>query len=370
MYNKQLYLQQLTWLRGYAAFLVIVSHSLRATEVGYFEGDIPAQATIARLFDLGTFGVLIFFVLSGCTLYLSNEKYLALKQIPVFYAKRVLRIWPAYLVSLLLYILAGFVFREFYVEPGGYWIEQQFLSKFSLVDLGSYIFLIFNITGPDGLFNNAYWSLPIEFQYYLMLPLIAASLRITGMIGPCLIAVSLFILPRTNFITIDNNQVFTLALSFCGGVILAYIYKKSKYQLNSIIAFCGIIISMAIVILLSTGVITAPDVAYISNIWNLYIWMALITVALFLFSEIRLSPVLENAFSWYGTISYSTYLYHNIFIAMCVLIVSNTRLITADYKFYFTFLTSLICSYFIASLSYKYIEEPFIKKGRSLGLLR
>ena len=364
-----MYLQQLTWLRGFAAFLVIVSHSLRATEVSYFEGDIPAQVTLARLFDLGTFGVLIFFVLSGCTLYISNEKYLALKQIPVFYTKRVLRIWPAYLVSLIFYILAGFLFREFYSEPQGHWIEKQFLTDFNLTDLGSYIFLIFNITGPDGLFNNAYWSLPVEFQYYILLPLIVASLRMTGMAGPCLIAILLFILPRTNLISIDNNQVFTLALSFCGGVLLGYIYKRTKYQLNPFMACCGILSTIITVMLISTGSITVPDVPYFSNLWNLYIWMAIFIVALILFSDIRLSLRLERSLSWYGKISYSTYLYHNLFIAMFVLIISNTMLITADYKFYITFLFSLISSYFIAGLSYKFVEEPFIRKGKTLRLI-
>jgi len=65
------YIEQLTWLRGFAAFLVIVSHTLRATEVEYLKGDEASSNILMTLLDLGSFGVVLFFVLSGCTLYIS-----------------------------------------------------------------------------------------------------------------------------------------------------------------------------------------------------------------------------------------------------------------------------------------------------------
>ena len=37
--NGKDYLEQLTWLRGLAAFFVIVSHTIRATEVQYSAKD-------------------------------------------------------------------------------------------------------------------------------------------------------------------------------------------------------------------------------------------------------------------------------------------------------------------------------------------
>ena len=59
------HLEQLTYLRGIAAFFVLVSHTLRATEVKYNSNDEVGDFVIMSLFDMGSFGVVLFFVLSG-----------------------------------------------------------------------------------------------------------------------------------------------------------------------------------------------------------------------------------------------------------------------------------------------------------------
>lgn len=108
--DKQ-YLDILTWLRAIAAFFVVVSHSLRTAEVSYFPGDSEVFFLPLNIVDLGTFGVTLFFALSGCTLYISNsDKIESFKSLPSFYIKRFFRIWPIFFVSLLVYIL----FIEFF----------------------------------------------------------------------------------------------------------------------------------------------------------------------------------------------------------------------------------------------------------------
>jgi len=68
----------------------------------------------------------------------------------------------------------------------------------------------------------------------------------------------------------------------------------------------------------------------------------------------------------YGEISYSTYLYHNIFIGASVLIIVNTGLYGDEIKLFFTFFLTLFFSYFAALYSYRYIELPRINLGRQL----
>ena len=66
------YIEQLTWLRGFAAFVVIVSHTIAATEVAYGAMDTGGRFAPLSLLDLGTFGVILFCVLTTYTHSTSN----------------------------------------------------------------------------------------------------------------------------------------------------------------------------------------------------------------------------------------------------------------------------------------------------------
>ena len=144
------------------------------------------------------FGVMLFFTLSGCTLYLSNSNKISSGNLSTFYLKRLFRIWPAYIASLLLYLLFRPLFNLWYSDPTGHWIEKQFMASFNLSDFISYITLTSNLFGERGLFNNAYWSLPVEFQYYLLFPLAILLTRHLGTIGPIFLALLLYSIPKTD----------------------------------------------------------------------------------------------------------------------------------------------------------------------------
>ncbi|MCF6325013.1 MAG: acyltransferase [Gammaproteobacteria bacterium] len=359
------YIDQLTWLRGIAAFFVIVSHTVRATEVKYGSNDEISNFLLMSLLDLGSFGVVLFFVLSGCTLYISSSDKVRHKEIITFYIKRFFRIWPAFVVSLVLYIGFSFIFSALYINPQGHWVEKQFLSQASIYDVFSYLSFTFNITGPGGLFNNAYWSLPVEFQYYIIFPVIVASLRY-GVLGPVVIGVSLFLFPRLGFFDFDNNIVFTLAFSFCGGVLVGYIYKKTKFRIKSFTGIIILAILVGIVSAITNSYIVLPDIPVVSGKWNWYGGIAIITVFVALVTKINLYNSIEMFLKHYGTISYSTYLYHNIFIAIAVLFIIHFEIYDSSLRLFITFFFTLIASYFCAIASYMYIEKPSIELGRSI----
>ena len=171
MATQKVNLVQLTWMRGIASFWVICSHVNRAAEVGYTPQDNASSNVILSALDLGTLGVALFFTLSGVTLFLSNRK-ISTESPFRFYIKRFFRIWPAYFFALLVYIAAGFLFREWYVGNPEFWVAEQFTKEYSGSDVALYSLLAFNFSGPGGLFNNAFWSLPVEFQYYLIFPIL------------------------------------------------------------------------------------------------------------------------------------------------------------------------------------------------------
>jgi len=359
------YIDQLTWLRGIAAFFVIVSHTIRATEVKYSSHDEISSFFFMSLFDLGSFGVVLFFVLSGCTLYISNSDKMGRKGIIIFYIKRFFRIWPAFAVSLVPYIGIGFIFSVLYIEAQGHWVEKQFLSQYSIYDLFSYLSFTFNITGPGGLFNNAYWSLPVEFQYYIIFPIIVASLRY-GVFGPIILGVSLYLLPKLDFFYFDNNIVFTLAFSFCGGVLVGYIYKKTEFRIKSFVGVVILAVLVSLAVAIARSYIVLPDIPVVSGKWNWYGGIAIITVFVSLVTKIRLYNRVEIFLKHYGTISYGTYLYHNIFVAIAVLFIIHFEIYDSSLRLFITFVFTLIASYLFAAASYRYIEKPSIAFGRSI----
>lgn len=138
-------------LRGMAALMVIASH---ASGVGL--NLIPGLS----LTGIGKHGVYLFFVLSA---FLLTWQWLACwptqgsdfrARLGDYLLGRVARIFPLYaLVLLLAFILGG---------PGlGVSIDSTGLWQHLLLLRG------------DGI----YWSIPVEFQYYLLLPLVAAALH-------------------------------------------------------------------------------------------------------------------------------------------------------------------------------------------------
>lgn len=364
--NSTNYIEQLTWLRGIAAFFVILSHTIRATGVSYNQAEETSYFFNDYFFNLGSFGVVLFFALSGCTLYISNANKLIKKGIRHFYIKRFFRIWPAFVVSLFVYITFRGIFSTYYGEAQQFWIERQFLLPYSITDVLSYLSFTFNISGPEELFNNAYWSLPVEFQYYLIFPIIIYSLIYLGFMGPLLISAILYALPRLGFINFNDNLFFILSFSFCGGVLVGYIYKKYNFLIKPRTGFFILILLVLFIFRVNDSYLILSNIPIISNTWLWHCLTAISAVFILLNTKIEVHSKFESFLKYYGTISYSTYLYHNIFIGIAILLIINFEIYNSTFKIIFTLVFTLITTYYCASLSYKYIEKPFIAIGRKM----
>jgi peptidoglycan/LPS O-acetylase OafA/YrhL len=142
-------------LRALAILLVMSWHIPKA-------GLPPVMITIRQF---GWLGVDIFFVLSGFLI--GSEIFRQLGDggrvdLKVFYAKRILRIWPAFLVILAVYLLWPNLRESPHLMP--VWRLLTFTANFGLD---------YRITGA---FTHV-WSLCVEEQFYLALPLMALALH-------------------------------------------------------------------------------------------------------------------------------------------------------------------------------------------------
>jgi peptidoglycan/LPS O-acetylase OafA/YrhL len=119
------------------------------------------------LFLSGGSGVTLFFVLSGFLLFLPYARALLTTQLwpdaRLFYLRRAWRILPGYYVSLFLIVMLQ---QPQYLAPS-HWHE---LLLFLALFMDSTPSTFQHMNGP-------YWTLAIEWQFYLLLPLIALAIR-------------------------------------------------------------------------------------------------------------------------------------------------------------------------------------------------
>ena len=114
----------------------------------------------------GGAGVTLFFVLSGFLLFMPYAKaFLFDKSWPKtwqFYMRRVLRIVPAYYIALFLIIILS---QQQYLQPA-HWLDVSLFLTF-FMDSTSLTYMKLN--GP-------FWTLAVEWQFYLLLPLMMLAI--------------------------------------------------------------------------------------------------------------------------------------------------------------------------------------------------
>ncbi len=153
-------------VRGVAVLMVIVFHINRMTGDNLWSRVAYPLAT--SISTAGGTGVTLFFVLSGFLLFMPFAKALLFKTnwplARVFYMRRVLRILPGYYVSLFLIIL---------------FMHPEYLLRDHLKDLA--LFLTFFMDSSRETFrqvNGPFWTLATEWQFYMLLPLIALGIAL------------------------------------------------------------------------------------------------------------------------------------------------------------------------------------------------
>lgn len=149
------------YLRFCLATLVVLSHLGHAGPI-----------------NIGVAGVVVFYMLSGYVVTHLINKFFPFYRLKEFYIERFLRIYPLYLVFLLLVSL--FLATTNYGSPN--WTFAKVIFNLTIIPLNYYMFVDVAVVRDHCILPPA-WSLGAEIQAYFILPFILRSISIKWIAG-------------------------------------------------------------------------------------------------------------------------------------------------------------------------------------------
>ncbi len=342
-------------LRALAILLVLFDHHTVPL------GDLPLVHLIKG--RCGFLGVQVFFVLSGfliTTLMLREIAATGRLSLRQFYLRRVLRILPAYLAYLL--VLGA-------LQLCG----QTELGARDWLALGTYTV---NFLPPPLPWKIAHvWSLSVEEHFYLLWPLVMATASLTRARRAILFCLTAALGLRWLLLfTSPSGQspvdlwTFTRIDDIAAGCLLALLARDAawKSRLDRLLAGSGRLGLLLVIFALSQLVFSTAigsrllPQAVLKLLLGLANDVNSLCIGLFLWAAIERRDtiggrVLNHPLAiGVGTISYSLYLWHALFVPS-----APAGLGLFPQNFVLTFL--------VAGLSYALIEKPFLSWKARLG---
>jgi exopolysaccharide production protein ExoZ len=327
--NKLLGLQI---LRGLAAFMVVIHHINQT----YFHWNPPID--FLEIFNYGSFGVDIFFVLSGFIMYYS-VKYNKRGGFS-FFIDRFFRIFPVYWLLTILLIISSIILPI-----------KSYDTFFTWDTLLKSLFLVPN-QNPSGIGHYPFlyvgWTLTYEMFFYSILSI---SLIINKKYALIIASIFLSILPiGLKNISLLGHSNFLL-YEFVFGILIAYVYTSVQSSKYSRIVIKPINALPFLIVLIIYNYLAIKHFGFAFKV-KLSMAGSIILIFLILEDIIKKTPRLGGMVIL-GDISYSTYLIHPIILGWFKLIfkTSNSDILKFSIILLFLFLV-----YLLSRLSYRYIE--------------
>lgn len=367
--NKEghIYFSGLNGLRFFAAIAVVITHiELIKYQFGY---SLLWQSN-KLIFELGSLGVIFFFVLSGFLityLLMQEKKVTGTIAVKKFYLRRILRIWPLYY----LIVLLGFL-----VLPNIHFIDNAYLNKF-LDHNFTPNFILYLLFLPNLAFAafaavphiGQTWSIGVEEQFYVLWPLIVKYsknvLKALLIVAGVLITIKIIVLvlykqmPDNAAIKIIKpflamSKVECMAIGGIGAYYLFTDRNKLKWLMNNVLMISSLI-SIVVLVFFTPEVI--QDAIYL--VYSVLFLVIILNVSSNPDSIIKLE---NKTFKMLGNISYGIYMYHLIVIAFVLAglryfdLEINDGLISQLLVYGLT----IGLTVFISLLSYTYFEKWFL----------
>ncbi|MEP7254550.1 MAG: acyltransferase [Ferruginibacter sp.] len=361
MNNKPIYFPGLNGLRAIAAIAVVMTHiTLKLDEFGLdpFIFGMHKDGTPKGVY-LGSYGVTIFFVLSGflITYLLTEEKAQTGISVKKFYFRRILRIWPLYYLYLAVSIITILVFNL------GLNRESLFFYIFYAANIPSILVTSLPLLGH-------YWSLGVEEQFYLFWPWVIK--KIHNPVLPILTAIITLIVVKAllHFYYPDSllESVIHITRFHCMmiGALGAIFYRQNNKLFLKIIdnkitqiAGWGVILLVAINRFHFISVIDNEVISVVS----LFLIIGQINI------KNRIINLEKNLFDYLGKISYGIYVIHPLLIFLFSKLFFQLN-VQPFYKYFIVFFVIIATTILTAHLSFTYFEKYFMNFKKRFVLIK
>ncbi|MFJ8959162.1 acyltransferase family protein [Lentzea sp. NPDC102401] len=295
----------------------------------------------------GWLGVQIFFVLSGfliTTLLLREQARDGRISLKEFYRRRAFRILPVYFAVLLVTAAGLLIAGQFWQNPLGrdFPLYLTFLNEF----------------GHGGAYGQS-WSLGVEQKFYLVWPLLAFALlpRWRPMVTVGLMALALAVVPFT--VSSDPKGWSVHYFTVLVGCALALLMNDERgFALIRpfmtpwvILLFLGVHLSVPLI----SGALDGAIPGFVSVVPIYAVAVGLVLPAL-LAPGLAQRALAARPMVWLGERSYSIYLVQSV--------AHSIVLLTGASGLFMALLTSVV-AIAIADLTYRFVELPMIRRGRS-----
>lgn len=321
--------------RGLAAFVVLLAHTIKTfapIKYDLFPLNILWDSEAA---------VLYFFILSGFVLNESlNKQVLSFPSYSKFILKRILRIYPAFIVIITL----TFIGYKWIYFPKNNWLSDYWQTIPSLTDLFKQSLLIVRLPNDPTLRILPHdWTLSIELLMSLFLPLMVAIRKIDSLLLLAIVYVSVKLLP-----------IDTFFFDFALGVILSTEKEKIISVWNKISKLLKIFFLVLAIGLLAIEKISVHTSILLNKILIHPKTIGLGILLIFLLSNERFQKIISHEFLHFqGRISYSIYLIHLVVIGFVYHFFPIIDFLPA---FVLVYSSSILLAYF----SYDLIEKKCI----------
>jgi peptidoglycan/LPS O-acetylase OafA/YrhL len=362
-------------LRGVAILLVLLRHAVfGVSSVQGVESHSPLTFLLLATGQLTWSGVDLFFVLSGFLIGgILLDVRLSPRYFQTFYLRRGYRILPLYFLVLGLSLLPHLA-AEFSPAraartsplPIPWWAYALFIQNFWMAHLGTF--------GPSGI--GITWSLAIEEQFYLTIPLLIRKIRPRNLLIVLLTVI--FCAPWLR-VLLHSSMAFpglasyvlmpTRADALCLGVLAALLVRNQTFW-SWLQSHRHILWSVTILFFLGTCYMTWQGYDALSlpmTIWG-FSWLAAFYTCILLIAILPsggiVPRILQNqTLMRLGTLAYCSYLIH-------VAIMNALRHpLKAHFPQYpvgawlVGGLVGMALTLAVAALSFKYFERPLLRQG-------
>lgn len=298
----------LDMMRGLAALGVVLTH--------YAGMGFLGESFLTKLFFQGNYGVHVFFVISGFVIPWSLRKSnFQSKHFFRFILRRSLRIDPPYYITLSLLLLINYLItvRASYIGSVFKFEFWRFLSHFMyLIPFTEYHF-----------YDLVFWTLAIEFQYYIFIAIVFSLLiskkKITHRLFIIAYSLSIFLPIQNTYTIFYYSGLFTLGILiflFKAGKIIVWEYVLASvlvsaliyYQLGMEVCIAGVM-SILLIMLVDVRYKVTDFLGKIS--YSLYLTHNIVRI--FLFSNFA-----KNLFSLNGLILSFKLLYVSLMVMVAI----------------------------------------------------